>query len=45
MQKWEDIPFEVIGELVKKVTVQQWIDIMEGNIAAAVKNKKVAIKK
>lgn len=44
-KKSEEIPFELIGELAKKVTVQQWIDIMEGNIAAAAKNKKVAAKK
>ena len=44
-KKPEEIPFNLIGELVKKVTVQQWIDIMEGSIAAVAKNKKVAAKK
>ena len=44
-KKPEEIPFELIGELVKKMTVQQWIDIMEGSIAAAAKNKKIAAKK
>ena len=44
-KKPEEIPFELMGELAKKVTVQQWIDTMEGNIAAAAKNKKVAAKK
>lgn len=44
-KKPEEIPFELIGELAKKITVQQWIDTMEGNIAAAAKNKKVAAKK
>ena len=44
-KKPEEIPFELIGELVKKMTVQQWIDIMEGSIAAVAKNKKVAAKK
>ena len=44
-KKPEEIPFELFGELAKKVTVQQWIDTMEGNIAAAAKNKKVAAKK
>ena len=44
-KKPEEIPFELIVELAKKVTVQQWIDIIEGNIAAAAKNKKVAAKK
>ena len=39
-KKTEEIPFELIGELAKKVTVRQWIDIMEGNIAAAAKIKK-----
>ena len=44
-KKPEEIPFELFGELAKKVTVQQWIDIIEGNIDAAAKNKKVAAKK
>ena len=44
-KKWEKIPFEVIGELVKKVNVHQWIEIMEGNIETSAKNKKAAAKK
>ena len=44
-KKTEEIPFELIGELAKKVIVQQWIDIMEGSIAAVAKNKKIASKK
>ena len=44
-KKPEEIPFELIGELVKKVTVTQWIDMMESNIAEAAKNKKVTPKK
>ena len=44
-KKPEEIPFELIGELVKKVTVTQWIDMMESNIAEAAKNKKVTAKK
>ena len=44
-KKTEEIPFELIGELVKKLTVQQWIDIMEGNVASSAKNKKIAAKK
>lgn len=44
-KKPEEIPFELIGELVKKVTVTQWIDMMESNIAEAAKIKKVAAKK
>ena len=43
-KKPEEIPFELIGELAKKVNVQQWIDTMEGNIAAS-KSKKAAAKK
>ena len=44
-KKPEEIPFDLIGELVKKLTVQQWIYIMESNIADVAKNKKVAAKK
>ena len=44
-KKPDEIPFALIGELVKKLTVQQWIDIMESNIADVAKNKKVAAKK
>ena len=44
-KKPDEIPFELIGELVKKLTVQQWIDIMEGNVASSAKNKKIAAKK
>ena len=42
-KKIEQIPFELIGELVKKLNVQQWIEIMESNIAAAAKNKKATV--
>lgn len=31
-KKPEDIPFELIAELSKKITVKQWIDIYETNI-------------
>ena len=44
-KKPEEIPFDLIGELAKKLTVQQWIDIMEVNVASSAKNKKVAAKK
>ena len=44
-KKPEEIPFDLIGELVKKLDVRQWIDIMESNIADVAKNKKVAAKK
>ena len=44
-KKPDEIPFELIGELVKKMEVQQWIEIMENNIATAAKNKKaIAVK-
>jgi len=31
-KKMEDIPFDLIGELCKKMTVEEWIDIYETNI-------------
>lgn len=31
-KKLDEIPFELIGELMTKVTVEQWIDIYEKNI-------------
>lgn len=31
-KKPEQIPLELIGELVQKITVQQWIEIYESNI-------------
>ncbi|MGB1307348.1 MAG: DUF1801 domain-containing protein [Oceanihabitans sp.] len=31
-KKIEEIPFELIGELCKKLTVDQWIDIYETNL-------------
>jgi hypothetical protein len=30
-KKPENIPFELLGELVTKMTVQEWIDIYEKN--------------
>ena len=30
-QKTEDIPFELIGELAKKITPQKWVEIYEKN--------------
>ncbi len=44
-KKPEEIPFELIGELVKKVTVKQWIEMIESNLSAAAKNRKAAVKK
>ena len=35
-KKPEQIPFELIGQLVQKITVQKWIEIYESNI----KNRK-----
>lgn len=31
-KKMDDIPYELIGELVRKMTPQHWIDIYEANI-------------
>ena len=31
-KKPETIPFELIGELVSKMTMQQWIDLYESNV-------------
>jgi hypothetical protein len=36
-KKPEQIPYELIGELVKKISVQDWIEIYERNF----KNKAV----
>ena len=44
-KKIEEIPFELIGELVKKIDVKQWIEIMESNLASAAKNNKATAKK
>jgi len=31
-KKMDDIPYELIGELVRKMTAQQWIDMYEANV-------------
>lgn len=31
-KKPENIPFELIGELMKKMTMEEWIDIYEANV-------------
>lgn len=31
-KKTQDIPFELIGELMKKMTVQDWVNIYESNL-------------
>lgn len=31
-KKMDQIPFELIGELMKKITVEDWIKIYEGNL-------------
>ncbi len=39
-KKPEDIPYELIGELVSKITPQEWIEIYERNLKSAGKGKK-----
>ena len=36
-KKPEDVPLELIGELVKKMTPQQWIELYEKNLAGSKK--------
>ncbi len=36
-KKPEDVPLELIGELVKKMTPQQWIELYENNLAPSKK--------
>jgi hypothetical protein len=31
-KKMDDIPYELIGELVRKMTPEQWIEMYEANI-------------
>ena len=31
-KKLDDIPYKLIGELMKKMTVKEWIDIYETNL-------------
>jgi len=31
-KKWEEIPFELLGELVSRVTVAQWIATYESKL-------------
>ncbi len=31
-KKMDDIPYELIGELVKKISVDQWISVYESNV-------------
>lgn len=31
-KKMDDIPYELIGELVRKITVDQWIELYEKNV-------------
>jgi hypothetical protein len=31
-KKYENIPYNLIGELVNKMAVQQWIDLYEKNL-------------
>ena len=39
-KKTDDIPFKLIGELMKKVTVKDWIALYEKNLAAPKPSKK-----
>jgi hypothetical protein len=39
-KKMDDIPYKLIGELIKKVSVQKWIDAYEKAFRMAKKNKK-----
>lgn len=39
-KKTDDIPFKLIGELMKKVTVKDWIALYEKNLAAPRPSKK-----
>ena len=31
-KKMEDIPYDLIGELMRKMTVQDWVDVYEANV-------------
>lgn len=31
-KKMDDIPYELIGELVQKMTPEQWIELYEANV-------------
>jgi uncharacterized protein YdhG (YjbR/CyaY superfamily) len=31
-KKMEDIPYDLIGELMRKITVQDWVDLYEANV-------------
>lgn len=39
-KKPEDIPYELIGQLVSKMTPEEWIEIYERNLKAASKGRK-----
>ncbi|MFT4601452.1 MAG: hypothetical protein ACI857_001632 [Arenicella sp.] len=36
----DDIPYKLIGELMKRVTAQQWIHVYEENLLPKSKKKK-----
>ncbi len=38
-KKLEDIPFQLIGELMKKMSAEQWIEVYENNFKPKVKKK------
>ena len=39
-KKLEEIPYKLIGELMKKITVKEWVDTYEKNMLPASKKKK-----
>ena len=44
-KKIEEIPFDLIGELAKKIDVQAWIEMIETNTAKAAETRKASSKK
>ena len=38
-KKLDEIPFQLIGELMKKMSAEQWIEIYESNLTPKMKNK------
>lgn len=39
-KKMEDIPFKLIGQLIKKMNVKDWISLYESNLKAAASGRK-----
>ena len=38
-KKLDEIPFQLIGELMKKMSAEKWIEIYESNLTPKMKNK------